>query len=562
MFTIVLIGLLGGLITGISPCILPMLPVIFIAGADTTGEANKHKLRPYAVIAGLVVSFSFFTLLGTLLVNALNLPDNILKILGLVVLTAVGIGLIFPLVERQLERLFSWIPQRQRGQDRGAFVLGLGLGLLYVPCAGPVLAAITIAGATGNIGFDTVALTLSFAVGATAPLLVFALAGNKISERVKAFRTRAKSVRIVAGVLMLALVVGLALDLPQALQRALPNYTSELQRKVEDNPALRPQLSKLTDGGNTKLANCPSGAKELRDDCGAAPDIEATQWLNTPGNKGIELSSLRGKVALIDFWTYACVNCQRSVPHVEKWYETYREAGLQVIGVHTPEYSFERDIGNIKDGIKRLNISYPVAVDNEYATWTNYRNRYWPSVFLVDARGQVRYLHLGEGKYDTTEKMIRELLVDANPQVKLPKPTDVDEAKLTKDRTPETYLNYTKLGKNFVSGKITPDQAKAYEFGKSRAVNSVGLAGTWTVGAENLTAGEGAKLAVEYRAAKAYVVAGGEGAISYDIGSGPKTIQVSGPPRLYPLIDGSHDRRGRLALAVSPGLRVYSFTFA
>ncbi|HEX3731866.1 MAG TPA: cytochrome c biogenesis protein DipZ [Mycobacteriales bacterium] len=595
MITLILIGLVGGLITGVSPCILPMLPVIFIAGADTaqikdseksergsddtTGAGSaagagsttaKHKktrnLRPYAVIAGLVVSFTFFTLLGSLLVNALNLPDNILKVVGLVVLTLVGLGLIFPAIERQLERLFSWVPQRQRGSDRGAFVLGLGLGLLYVPCAGPVLAAITIAGATGHIGISTVALTLSFAIGATAPLLVFALAGRGVSERVKAFRTRAKGLRIAAGVIMIVLAVALAYDLPAAVQRLVPNYTSGLQHKVEDNPALRPQLAKLTDGGNSKLGNCPSGAKTLRNDCGEAQPIEATGWLNTPGDKGIDLQSLRGKVVLLDFWTYSCANCQRSVPHVEGWYKTYHDAGLEVIGVHTPEFSFERDLGNIKDGANRLNITYPIAVDNNYGTWTNYRNRYWPSAFLIDAKGQVRYLHLGEGNYDRTESMIRQLLTqklltDANPNQKLPKPSDVKESNLVADRTPETYLNYTKLGSNFASEKIGPDNPKAYHFPKSQKRDTVALDGTWTIGAEQSTAGENARLALEYRASKVYIVLGGEGTVTYKDGSQTKTIQVSGPPRLYTLISGNSEQSGRLALSVSPQIQAYSFTF-
>ncbi|NUS71901.1 MAG: cytochrome c biogenesis protein DipZ [Corynebacteriales bacterium] len=562
MFTLILIGLLGGLITGISPCILPVLPVIFFAGADTTsGNEEKRNLRPYAVIGGLVLSFSLFTLLGSLLISALNLPNNIMKIVGLVVLGTVGLGLIFPRIEERLERLFSWIPQKQRTGDRGAFVLGLGLGLLYVPCAGPVLAAITIAGATGNIGADTVALTLSFAIGATAPLLIFALAGRRVAERVRAFRTRARTVRTAGGVVMIVLAVALVYDLPATIQRALPNYTDSLQRKVEDNKAFRPQLAKLSDGENSKLANCPSGAKTLQDDCGPAQPIEANSWLNTPNNDAIDIKSLKGNVVIVDFWTYSCINCQRSVPHVQEWYETYRNYGLSVIGVHTPEFAFERDTSNVQDGAKKLGITYPIAIDNDYATWTNYRNRYWPALFLMDAEGQVRYIHLGEGKYEHSEKMIRTLLADAKPDQKLPPPTDLAEATLTENRTPETYLSYTKLGKNFASGTVTPDEETSYKFPKTQDENTVALDGAWTVHADRSTAGANAQIALRYRAAKVYVVAGGEGSISYRDGSLNKTQNISGPPRVYTLLDTANVRESLITIKASPGIEMYAFTF-
>ncbi len=250
MFTLVLIGFLGGLITGISPCILPVLPVIFFSGAQSTrtesaaeaggGTATAVKarpalsdrLRPYRVIGGLVLSFSLVTLAGTSLLSLLHLPQDAIRWAGLVALTAIGLGLIFPRIEEILERPFSRIPQLQMTEGRSGFGLGLALGVLYVPCAGPVLAAIVVAGATGAIGLDTVALTISFAIGAALPLLFFALAGRRVAERVGTFRRHQRRIRVIGGVVMLAFAVALVFNVPAKLQRAIPDYTGSLQDKV------------------------------------------------------------------------------------------------------------------------------------------------------------------------------------------------------------------------------------------------------------------------------------------------------------------------------------------
>lgn len=242
MTTLVLIGFVGGLITGISPCILPMLPVIFFSGAQSARAASPtgahtatvtaaappltETLRPYLVIAGLVVSFSTVTLLGSAALSLLRLPQDAVRWLALGALVAIGVGLIIPKVQELLEKPFSRLPQKQFGSGRSGFGLGLALGVLYVPCAGPVLAAIVIAGATGTIGLDTAALTLSFAIGAALPLLFFALAGRRVAERVAAFRNRQRQIRVVAGVVTILLALALALNLPAALQRAIPDYTA------------------------------------------------------------------------------------------------------------------------------------------------------------------------------------------------------------------------------------------------------------------------------------------------------------------------------------------------
>ena len=428
MTTLIVIGFIGGLITGISPCILPVLPVIFFSGtqgesrpaASETGavatevrpkRSMSETLRPYRVIAGLVLSFSVVTLLGSALLSLLHLPQDAIRWVALVALVAIGLGLIFPQFEALLEKPFSKLPQKQFGSGQSGFGLGLALGVLYVPCAGPVLAAIVVAGATGTIGLGTVALTLSFAVGAALPLLFFALAGQRVAERVAAFRRRQREIRIIGGIVTILLAVALVFNLPAALQRAIPDYTGALQQQVGGDEQLRElNLGGLVNEQNAQLSNCSDGGSEL-ESCGTAPDIKGiTKWLNTPGNAPIDLKSLRGKVVLIDFWAYSCINCQRSIPHVVGWYDAYRDKGFEVIGVHTPEYAFEKVEANVVSGAKDLGITYPIAMDNAFSTWTNYRNRYWPAEYLIDQQGTVRHVKFGEGGYEDTEKLIRQLL--------------------------------------------------------------------------------------------------------------------------------------------------------
>jgi cytochrome c biogenesis protein CcdA/thiol-disulfide isomerase/thioredoxin len=528
----------------------------------------KRSLRPYAVIGGLVASFSLFTLFGTLLVSALGLPADLLKIVGVTLLILIGLGLLFPRVDRILERPFARLPlwsvksQRSANSDRGGFVLGLGLGLLYVPCAGPVLTAITVAGATNKVTFNTVVITLAFSIGATLPLLVFALAGQRIGQRLAAFRRRQRLIRSASGVLMILLALALAFNLAEVLQRAIPDYTAGLQKSVAADPALKPKLSTLNSDGNKLLARCEDSAPDLRE-CGPAPELDnVTAWLNTPGNAPLRMSALRGRVVLIDFWTYSCINCQRSLPHVDAWDDAYRNAGLTVIGVHTPEFAFERDLANVRAGADRLGVHHPIAVDNGYSMFTAYRNQYWPAQFLVDASGQVRYFKLGEGNYDVTERHIRELLTAAHPGTVLPAPTEVPDQTVTDPRTsPETYLNAGQI-KGYVGDPLDLTAPKAYHFPADMPVNTVSLDGNWKVGFQYFTAGQNARLAMHFSARKVYLVVAGEGTLTTDLdGADRRTIAITGPPMLYPLVQGDSLREGRLTVGLTPGLSAYVFTF-
>ncbi|WP_319445444.1 MULTISPECIES: cytochrome c biogenesis protein DipZ [unclassified Mycobacterium] len=578
MSTLIFIGFLGGLITGISPCILPVLPVIFFSGTRTgddaaepappgavatkveTKPAVSERLRPYWVIAGLVLSFSVVTLLGSALLSLLHLPQDAIRWVALVALVAIGLGLIFPQVEALLEKPFSRLPQKQFGSGRRGFGLGLALGVLYVPCAGPVLAAIVVAGATGTIGLSTVALTLSFAVGAALPLLFFALAGQRVAERVAAFRRRQRGIRIAAGVVTILLAVALVFNLPAVLQRAIPDYTSSLQKKVGGEEQLRElNLGGLVNDQNAQLSNCSNGGPDL-ESCGTAPDLKGiTKWLNTPGDAPIDLKSLRGKVVLIDFWAYSCINCQRAIPHVVGWYGAYRDEGFEVIGVHTPEYAFEKEEANVVSGAKDLGITYPIAMDNGFSTWTNYRNRYWPAEYLIDQQGTVRHVQFGEGDYDVTEKLIRQLLSEQNAD--LPKAIDAPDTTPTTKLTPETYFSVGKVV-NYGGPGDYDQGVRAFAYPAKLADDSFALRGPWAVDYQGVTSqSDDSAIELNYHARNVYLVVGGTGTVTVSRAGKTTTVPVSGPPNMRPVVADDVAGAGSLEVRLSKGLQAFSFTY-
>ncbi|MGX1694097.1 cytochrome c biogenesis protein DipZ [Microbacterium keratanolyticum] len=569
---LIVIGLLGGLITGISPCILPVLPVIFLtAGAQSArfeggeGVVPARRSRPYLVIAGLVLSFTLVTLVGSVVLGLLNLPQDIIRWAGIVVLLVIGISLLIPRFEQLLEKPFQWLPRKEVANRGNGFGVGLALGAVFVPCAGPVLAAIIVAGATGQIGAGTVLLTVSFAVGVAVPLLVFALAGRSVVERIRAFRARERGLRIAAGIAMIALAVGLVFNVPQALQRLLPDYTAGLQTELtESDQAERALgLGGLVTDENRDLENCTNGATVL-ESCGTAPEIRGIDaWLNTPDGTAVTLDELRGKVVLIDFWAYSCINCQRSIPHVVAWDEAYRDAGLQVIGIHSPEYAFEKDAGNVAAGARDFGIEYPVALDNSLATWTAYRNRYWPAHYLIDADGTVRHISFGEGNYAATESMIRELLKDADPDVDLPSATEIeDETPDLGSTTRETFLGSSK-DVNYGGADAYRAGERDFAFPEDQPEDTFALHGRWKVETQYATpTEESARIRLNYRAAEVRIVVSGSGSLVLRAdGESPRTITVDGTPRSYSLLDAAEVGTGTLILEVTPGVNVYSFTF-
>ena len=535
-----------------------MLPVVFFSGLDGT-RATRSANRPYLVIAGLVCSFSAVTLAGSAILAALHLPQNAIRWAALVALTAIGLGMIFPPLQHLIERPFARLPQRDVSSARTGFGLGLTLGALYAPCAGPVLAAIVVAGGTASIGLPVLVLTATFAIGAALPLLVFALAGQGVAARVGAFRRRQRAIRIIGGITMIVLAVALVFNLPAILQRRVPDYTAAMQKAIGANEIRQ----KLTSGATVKgqLADCTDGADRLQR-CGPAPAIGGiSQWLNTPGGSAIDLASLRGKMVLIDFWAYSCINCQRAIPHVVDWYNRYRSDDFVVIGVHTPEYAFERVAGNVATGAAALHITYPIALDNDYTTWNNYQNLYWPAEYLIDASGTIRHTKFGEGDYDATEKLIRELLVDAHPDVQLPAPTHSPDTTPHTRLTPETYLGVDKAVNYGGDGQYRSGTA-AFSYPAQLPADGFALRGRWKLDDQGVTAdSDDAGIRLNYTAQAVYAVIGGTGTINVSRDGKTTTTAIGGPPTLHQIVADDGSRRDQLDMQVSPGLQVFSFTF-
>jgi cytochrome c biogenesis protein CcdA/thiol-disulfide isomerase/thioredoxin len=600
------IGFVAGLVAGISPCILPVLPVVLVAGATVPTEStvppdaetpagrsegpedepapsawhgpgakvvarrpthaprrNRRSYRPFAVVAGLVVSFSIVVLVGSSLLSFVGLPQDFLRDAGLAILGLVALGLMIPSLGHLLERPFARFGRRQPTGNTSGFVLGLGLGLVFVPCAGPVLAAISSVSAMHHVGGRAVILTVFFALGAAVPLLIFALAGQRVAERVAAFRAHAGLARRLGGVVLLVMMLLIAFSVTDGLQRVVPGYTHALQSHVEGGSYAKQQLAALTSGRAvpTSLANCQPGLSVL-ENCGPAPNFTGiTAWLNTPGDRRLSLPQLRGEVVLVDFWTYSCINCQRALPHVEGWYGRYHPDGFVVVGVHTPEFAFEHVVTNVDQAAHQLGVDYPIAVDNGYKTWTAYDNNSWPAEYLIDAQGQIRHVEIGEGDYSTTESLIRRLLMSADPRTKLPGATNVPNRTPTTALTAESYLGYERLD-NFAGNGITPDQAAQYQFPSTLPPGSLALSGTWTVGSEAITAGRDARLELQFQAHDVYLVLAGQGTLAVSVdGVHTQTVAVSGIPRLYALVEGPKLRSSTLVLDVSAGIQAYDFTF-
>jgi cytochrome c biogenesis protein CcdA/thiol-disulfide isomerase/thioredoxin len=562
MITLVVVGLLGGLITSLSPCILPVLPIVLAAGMTASTESGTRVRRPLLVVAGLVASFSLATLFGSLVLSSLDLPQDTLRDAGIAVLLLVGIGMLVPRLGDLLERPFARLQRRAVRPGSQGLGLGLALGLVFVPCAGPVLAAIAVVGATHRVGVGAFVLTFAFAVGIGLPLLAFALAGEQVSRRIGVFRRRMREVRLGGGVLMIAVALAIAFNLTDGLQRLVPGYTNTLQNKVESNASAAKQLHKLTSttkGVPMALTTCQEGASNLRN-CGPAPDFAGiSKWINTTDGKPLSLASLKGHVVLLDFWTYSCINCQRALPHVEAWYKAYHDAGFDVVGVHTPEFAFEHVASNVVAAAHSFGVKYPIAIDNGYDTWNSYNNQYWPAEYLIDATGNIRHIVFGEGDYASTENLIRQLLTAAHPTTQLGKGTGVADTTPTEPQTPESYIGYEEAQN--AAQSLVQNQAVNYQLPPAVEPDTFALGGLWNDGAQSATAGAGAKVAINYQGKAIYLVLGGQGDVTVTVGGQSHTLRVSGVPRLYTLNQTSRSERHVLTLTATAGIQAYDFTF-
>ena len=539
------VAFVAGIVTAISPCVLPVLPIIFAGGA--TGD----RRRPYAIVAGLVWSFTLFTLVATALLSALGLPDDLLRNIAIGVVLLVGLSLLWPRLGELVERPFQALGRRNPGGLGGGFLLGVSLGLLFTPCAGPVIAAVAVLAATQRFSVEGVLVTVSYALGAGLVLLLIAVATQR-GMNLRALRSRAPLIRRALGGVVVAVAIVMALGLDVKLASHVPGYTKALQG-LEESAAAQDRIDSLLAGESHFQGG------ELQD-YGRAPDFQGiSQWLNS---EPLTLASLRGKVVLIDFWTYSCVNCIRTLPYVKRWAETYRDAGLVVVGVHTPEFAFEHVPDNVEKAVRSFGIDYPVALDNDYGTWTAWGNRYWPAEYYVDRQGHVRYAHFGEGDYGETEKVIRTLLAEKD----LPPPVSgsITDRTPTEALTPETYLGTDRLS-SLVGSPVVEGREADYEIPKVVPQNAVAYGGRWTVGRERIVAGEDARLRLSYHARDVYLVLGkggeaGSVQVASD-GKRVKTVTVTGD-RLYTLAALPGPAADHiLDLSFSPGVEAYAFTF-
>jgi thiol-disulfide isomerase/thioredoxin len=451
-------------------------------------------------------------------------------------------------------------------------------------------------------------VTLFYALGVTIPLLVLAVVAQRATTSWSSLRSHLPTVRKVAGVVLGVATLAIAFNWLGALQRDVPGYTSALEDHIESTGSACTQLQQLsgehqnqfaaanahlegkkatcatTDEGDSQSGHLVAGAKTTTTtsttspstpqkasvfmasktnlpDLGRAPDFTGiTAWFNTPGNEPLTLSQLRGKVVLIDFWTYSCINCQRALPHVEGWYNQYKKDGLVVVGVSAPEFAFEHVVSNVESAAGNLGIDYPVAVDDNLATWDAYNNEYWPAEYLIDPTGIVRAYDFGEGGYGSMENNIR-MLLSANGVTDLPPRTDVPDKTPTNDLTPESYVGDDRLD-NAVGTAVVPNKAMVYHPPSTIPANSLAFGGTWTEHSEEATAGANATLGLQFTADDVYLVMSGDGTVGVSYNGKPlTTLKVSGIPKLYTLFSGSVLQNGTLTLTVSPGLEAYDFTF-
>ena len=526
---ILLLGLAvgAGVITAISPCVFPVLPILFAGGASR---------RPLPIIAGLVASFATFTLFATWILKQLGLPQDFLRNLAIALLFVLAATLVFPQVARWLERPFYFLSRRQ--PHGGGFLLGASLGLVFVPCAGPVLGAISANAARVQFGWRTILVTVFYALGAAVPMLAVAYLGEGVTRRLRASAPR---LRPALGLVMALAAIAIIFNADQKLQTWFPNYTDALQGKVERNSVARKELAKLQKTTKPHGPTAPAFA-----------GIDA--WINS---KPLTIDALRGKVVLVDFWTYSCINCLRTLPHLEAWYRRYHRTGLEIVGVHTPEFAFEHVVSNVRQATKRLGVRYPVAIDNDYKTWDAYGNNAWPAEYLIDRSGRIREYKAGEGQYGDTERKIQELLGE-QAGMQLASVRDETPQHFT---TPESYLGWERL-ERYVGSPPIPDRTIRYRFPKAIPPDSLAYSGFWDVERQRIVAGPAARLRLSFVAQHVYLVLSGHGSLDVRVdGRHVKTIRVAGLSRLYTLLNYRTDQAGLLELRFTPGISAYAFTF-
>src|SRR4051795_900269 len=455
MALLMLFALVAGAGTALSPCVLPILPAVLSAGV--TGGRG----RPLGVVTGLALSFTFATVGLVYVIDALGLPNGVARDLAIVVLFAFGFCLLVPPIGDRVEAFASRLapgPARFRGDGFGSgLVVGASLGLVYAPCAGPILAGVIVVSAAQDFTAGRLAVALSYAVGSAVVLYLLLLGGRRLTQRLKPIQGR---VQMAMGAVMVLVAIAMTANLDVRFQTeiasALPRFLVNPTESIEKSRSISTPLAKVSQHGTPVVPadelNQPVSLRTY----GQAPDFTGTQdWFNTPGGESLSMGDLRGKVVLIDFWTYTCINCIRTLPYLEAWQQRYGRDGFTVVGVHSPEFPFEKDAGNVQAAIRQNHITYPVVQDNDLATWNAWGNQYWPADYLVDAQGSVRSAHFGEGGYDQTERAIRTLLQQAGHPNLGAGARATGQGPSADATTPETYLGAARAS-GWENGTIHP----------------------------------------------------------------------------------------------------------
>ncbi len=583
MVVLMLFGFLAGAGTALSPCVLPVLPIALSAGA--TGG----RRRPLGIVVGLALSFTFATVALVYVISALGLPNDLLRDIAIAVLLCFGVTLMIPPLAARVEAMLSRFAGRGRVAGRGGegfwsgTAVGASLGLVYAPCAGPILAGVITVSASQAFTAGRLAVALSYGIGSAVVLYFLMLGGRRLTAPLA---RRGVGLQIAMGAVMVLVALAMAGNFDVKFQNkiasSLPSFLINPTEGLEDTASARAALAEARGEsahgvgaaaaeGRGRPAG-PAGKASGLPVYGPAPEFVDTQrWFNTPGDRPLTMRGLRGRVVLIDFWTYSCINCLRTLPYLTAWDRTYRKDGLTIVGVHSPEFPFEKDAGNVEEAIQRNGIQYPVVQDNNLATWNAWGNQYWPAEYFVDSRGRVRFAHFGEGEYGEKEHVIRELLAEAGDRV--PRRSGAHGiAPSTGVSTPESYLGAARA-ERFVNPMISPG---SHEFGRPATppVNELAYRGRWQIRLESATA-EGGSLALHFGARRVYLVLGSPGhprrirvmldgrpiprsLAGSDVRAGVLTVTSQ---RLYQLVNlpavGDHV----LELFPEPGVMGYAFTF-
>jgi len=573
---IILLAYLGGILTILSPCILPVLPFVF-------ARADRSFVRStLPMLAGMAATFAIVATLAAVGGGWAVRANAIGRWAALGLLALFGIALVFPSISDRLTRplvaLGSRMTEREGQRDSAwsSAILGVATGLLWAPCAGPILGIIFTAAALNGASFNTTLLLLAYALGAATSLALALLIGGKVFARMKKSLGASERIRQVLGVLVLVGVAAIAFGLDT---RVLAKLSSAQTASLESGLARR--LGASQQMGETATRTNKMGELVLPVEGELPPLTDLGPWFNSAA---LTRKQLKGKVVVIDFWTYSCINCLRSIPYVKAWDERYRNDGLVVIGVHAPEFAFEREPANVTRAVQELGIHYPVAIDNNYVLWGALHNNYWPAHYFVDAEGRIRYHHFGEGDYDSSERVIRQLLAEAGhaPTGQPMRPitgtgaqagADIDEIS-----SPETYIGYARAERFVSPGGLLQDKAKIYA-SAPLSLNDWSLEGPWLdTPQSSLSLAAGAKLSFRFHARDLHLVLGSRsgkpvrfrvtldgkapgGDAGVDVGAnGTGFVKEQ---RLYQLIRQKGSVRDRTFTIefLDPGADAFSFTF-